>query len=113
MRVGGELEALAPVELVDGVLEPEVALLDEVQELHGGGEGVAAGHRHHEAEVGPNEAVLGGRALAVEAPVLGGVVAGFDGGAGLHARFDGLGELALLHGGEQGDEADLVEVLTY
>ena len=41
--VGGELEALAPVELVDGVLEAEVALLDQVEELHGVGEGVAAG----------------------------------------------------------------------
>ena len=37
--VGGELEALAPVELVDGVLEAEVALLDEVQQLHAGGSG--------------------------------------------------------------------------
>ena len=41
--VGGELEALAPVELVDGVLEAEVALLDEVEQLHAGGQGVAAG----------------------------------------------------------------------
>ena len=32
--VGGELEALAPVELVDGVLEAEVALLHEVEQLH-------------------------------------------------------------------------------
>jgi hypothetical protein len=37
--VGGELEALAPVELVDGVLEAQVALLDEVEELHAGGRG--------------------------------------------------------------------------
>src|SRR6476659_1379003 len=48
--VGGELEALAPVELVDGVLEAEVALLDQVQELHAGGKGVAAGDAHDEAE---------------------------------------------------------------
>ena len=58
--VGGELEALAPVELVDGVLEAEVALLDEVQELHAGGQGVAAGDADDEAEVGPDEPVLGG-----------------------------------------------------
>ena len=57
--VGGELEALAPVELVDGVLEAEVALLDEVEELHAGGQGVAAGDAHDEAEVGPDEPVLG------------------------------------------------------
>jgi hypothetical protein len=30
--IGGELEALAPVELLDGVHQAEVALLDEVQE---------------------------------------------------------------------------------
>jgi hypothetical protein len=35
--VGRELEALAPVELVDGVLEAEVALLDEVEQLHAPG----------------------------------------------------------------------------
>ena len=95
------------------MLEAEVALLDEVQELHGRGEGVAAGDRDDEAEVGPDEPVLGLGALAGEAAVLGGVLAGLDGGAGLHAGFHGLGELALLHGGEQGHEADLVEVLTY
>ena len=110
--VGGELEALAPVELVDGVLEAEVALLDEVEQLHAGRQRVAAGDAHDEAEVGPDEAVLGRGALAGEAAVLGGVVAGVDGGAGLHARFDRLGELALLGGGEEGHEADLVEVLT-
>ncbi len=57
--VGGELEALAPVELVDGVLEAEVALLDEVEQLHARGQGVAAGDAHDEAQVGPDEAVLG------------------------------------------------------
>ena len=41
--VGGELEAAAPVELVDGVLEAEVALLDEVAEVHALGERVAPG----------------------------------------------------------------------
>ena len=70
--VGGELEALAPVELVDGVLEAEVALLDEVEQLHAGGQGVAAGDAHDEAEVGPDEPVLGPGGGAVEAAVLGG-----------------------------------------
>ena len=56
---------------------------------------------------------LASAALAGEAAVLGGVVAGLDGGAGLHARLDDLGQLALLVGGEQRHEADLVEVLTY
>src|SRR3546814_13136540 len=39
--VRGELEALAPVALVDRVLEAEVALLHEVEELHARGKGVA------------------------------------------------------------------------
>ena len=51
--------------------------------------------------------------LRASAAVLGGVLACLDGGAGLHAGFHGLGELALLAGGEQRHEADLVEVLTY
>ena len=57
--VGGELEAPAPVELVDGVLEAEVALLDEVEQVHALGQGVAAGDADHEAEVGADEPVLG------------------------------------------------------
>ena len=86
--VGGELEALAPVELVDGVLEAEVALLDEVEQLHARGQGVAAGDADDEAEVGPDEAVLGGVrhphdlvefgvVVAVGDP-LGGGASGFD-----------------------------------
>src|SRR3954469_2295196 len=57
--VRGELEALAPVELVDGVLEAEVALLDEVEQLHAGGHRVAARHAHDQAEIGADEPVLG------------------------------------------------------
>ena len=95
------------------MLEAEVALLDEVQELHRRGKGVPPGDGHDEAEVRSDEAILGRGTLASEALLLGGVVSGFDGGSGLHARFNGLGELALLRGGEQGDEPDLVEVLTY
>src|SRR4029453_11581935 len=58
--VRGELEALAPVELVDGVLEAEVALLDQVEQLHRRGEGIASGDAHHEPQIRPNEAVLRG-----------------------------------------------------
>ena len=39
-------------------------------------------------------------------------LAGLDGGRGVAALLDDLRELALLLGGEEGDEADLVEVLT-
>src|SRR5205085_3402852 len=62
--VGGELEALAPVELVDGVLEPQVALLDEIEQLHAGRHRVAAGDAHDQAEVGADEPVLGRCRLA-------------------------------------------------
>src|SRR5829696_2216185 len=55
--VGGELEALAPVELLHRVLEAEVALLDEVEELHARGQGVPAGDADHEPQVGPDEVV--------------------------------------------------------
>jgi hypothetical protein len=41
------------------VLEAEVALLDEVEEVHALGRGVLAGDADHEAEVGPDEPVLG------------------------------------------------------
>src|SRR3546814_3987586 len=68
--VRGELEALAPVELVDSVLEAEVALLHEVEELHGRGKGVAAGARDDAAKVGEDEAVLGLCDLAGGAAVL-------------------------------------------
>jgi hypothetical protein len=45
--------------------------------------------------------------------VLGGVLPGLDQGAGLRAGLDDLGELALLLGGEEGHQPDLVQVLTY
>jgi hypothetical protein len=57
-----ELEPLAPVELLDCVHQPEVALLDEVEK----GEArrlVLLGDRHHEAQVGLHEGALGVLAL--------------------------------------------------
>ena len=61
--VGGELEALAVVELLDRPHQAEVALLDEVEERHPGAL-VALGDRHHEAQVRLDERApgrLGGR----------------------------------------------------
>ena len=95
------------------MLEAEVALLDEVEELHRRRQRVAAGDGDDEPEVGPDEPVLGLGALAGEATVLRGVLSRLDGVAGRHAGFHRLRELALLGGGEQRHEADLVEVLTY
>ena len=63
-RVGGELEAAPPVELVDRVLEAEVALLDEVEQVHALRQGIPTGDADDEAQVGPDEAILrfgGGR----------------------------------------------------
>ena len=61
--VGRELEALAPVELLDGVHEAEVALLDEVEEGQAGGL-VLLGDRDDQAQVGLDEGALGVLTLA-------------------------------------------------
>ena len=58
--VGGELEALAPVELLDRVDEPEVALLDQVEQRQTGAL-VPLGDRHHQAEVAVGEGLHGAR----------------------------------------------------
>ena len=87
-RIGRELEATPPVELVDGMLEPEVALLDQVEQIHPLGQRIAPGDGHDETQVGADEAVLGvgscgdgvlqrHAALAV-GQLLGGLTAGLD-----------------------------------
>ena len=63
--VRGELEALAPVELLDRVDEAEVALLDQVEERHAR-RLVALGDRHDQSEVRLHELALGVLALADE-----------------------------------------------
>jgi hypothetical protein len=77
-RVGGELEAAAPVELLGGADQAEDALLDEVEQRHAVGR-VALGDRDHEREVRGDHALLG-RLVAV---------------------LDALGQLDLLVGGQQ------------
>src|SRR5690606_15464901 len=56
--VGGELEALAPVELLDGVHQAEVALLDQVEERQAR-RLVLLRDRDDEAQVGLHERRLG------------------------------------------------------
>ena len=56
--VGGELEALGVVELVDRTHQAEVALLDEVEELHAAA-AVALGDADHQPQVGLDELALG------------------------------------------------------
>ena len=110
--VGGELEALAPVELVDRVLEAEVALLDEIEQLHARGQGVAAGHTHHEPQIGADETVLGGVGVADGAVDVAALLAGLLAGPGLESLLDHLGELTLFLGVEERHGADFVQVLS-
>ena len=56
--IGGELEALLPVELLDGSDEAQVAFLNQVEEEHAT-TGVALGQRHHESQVRLQQVVLG------------------------------------------------------
>ena len=118
--VGGELEALGVVELLDRPHQAEVALLDEVEELHAAAD-VALGDRHDQAKVGLDQFRLGplavsGRALE-PSPWRGiEVVEPTDrrklGQAHRRQRssLDALGQPDLLRRGEQGDPADLLEV---
>jgi hypothetical protein len=53
-RVGAEAEALAPVVLLDGAHEADIALLDQIQQGETAVD-VPLGDRDHQAEVGPNE----------------------------------------------------------
>ena len=64
-RVRGELVALGVVELLDRADQPEVALLDQVEEDQAAAD-VALGDRHHQAQVGLDQPLLGPRSLADE-----------------------------------------------
>ena len=88
--IGGELVALRVVELLDGLDQTEVALLNEVEKQHAAPD-VALGDRHDQTQVRLGHAALG---LLI---ALG------------HA----LGQLLLLLGGEQRHLADLLEVHTH
>ena len=64
--VGGELEALRVVELLDRTDQAEVALLDEVEQRHAAAD-VALGDRHDEAQVRLGELLLGELAVGATA----------------------------------------------
>ncbi len=113
--IGGELEALAPVELLDGVHQAEVALLDQVEQRQAG-RLILLGDRHDETKVRLDEGLLGGVTLAGGAPKLAllgrsqrdlGVV---QLAARVGALFDHLGEAHLVVLGEQRILADVGEV---
>src|SRR3954468_11631611 len=116
-RVRGELVALGVVELLDGADQPEVALLDEVQEEHAPA-GVALGQRDDEAQVRLEQVVLRAPTvfrdplqLAQQPGVE--LLAGVQRLLGEQAGLDPLGELDLLLGVEEGDLADLLEVVLH
>ncbi len=65
-RVRRELVAAAPVVLLDGAHEADVALLDEVEEEHAAAD-VAFRDGHHETEVGLDQLAARGRVVALDA----------------------------------------------
>ena len=113
--VGGELEALGVVELVDRPHQAEVALLDEVEELHAPA-AVALGDADDEAQVGLDQLALG--PLAVRRPggrrrrrsdgVTSGSSSSTDGG--VDAGLDAPAPARAPPRREQVDPADLLEV---
>ena len=114
--VGGELEALAPVELLDGVHQAEVALLDQVEQRQARGL-VLLGDRHHQAQVRLHERALGVLALAggaAQLALLGGgeLAAGVEHRAARVAGLDGLRQADLVVFGQQRVLPDVGEVQT-
>ena len=114
--IGGELEALLPVELLDGSDEAQVAFLNQVEEEHATA-GVALGQRHHESQVRLQQVVLGllavvrrplELALALEVHA---VALGIEQMLGVQAGLDALGEVHLLLGVQQADTANLLEIV--
>jgi hypothetical protein len=120
--VGRELESLAPVELLDGVHQPEVPFLDEVEQ----GQArrlVLLGDRDDQAQVRLDEVTLGlvtavHRTLQRELLARGDLdlLVGLGDvhlGLGLAALLDGLGETDLIVLGQEGVLANIGEVEAY
>gem|GEM_PF-6825741 len=116
--VGRELKALGEVELLHGLDQAQVALLDQVQELHAPAH-IPLGDGHHQTQVGLGQALLGPLApldglVQLGADLVGDLLPGllhllqlfFCGGARAHV----LGQGDLLLRGEQIDFADLLQI---
>src|SRR5215470_752487 len=115
-RVGGELEALGVVELLHGPNEPEVALLDEVEQRHAAS-GVALGQADHQPQIGLEQVPFGPLAVPYDGLQVGELDVGqarrgVQHVPGEHARLDAFGQLDLLLCGQQRGAADAVEIHT-
>src|SRR6266542_10058 len=104
-RVGGELEAAPPVEQLDRAHQPDVPLLDEVEQREPLAL-VLPGHGDHQTQVGHDEPLAGGLGLADVGPgphdrAIRAQAAGLQAVLGLLALLDGHGEHDLLLLGEE------------
>ena len=113
--VGGELEALAPVELLDGVHQAEVALLDQVQQRQAR-RLILLRDRHDQTQVRLDEGLLGLLTLHHGSTQLAllrrGEALGRLGHLGLRSppALDGLGQADLVVLGQQGVLPDVGQV---
>ena len=116
--VSGELVPLGVVELLHRLDQAQVALLDQVQELHPPAH-IPLGNGDHQAQVGLCQPLLGPLALFDGFLQLGADLGGdlLSGALQLlhlllclGARPHGLGQVDLLIGGEQVDLADLLQI---
>ena len=111
-RVRGELEALGVVELVDRPHQPEVALLDQVEQLHAPAR-IPLGDADDQSQVGLRQFALGPLAALHRSQQFSLVAfrcAGVDLLGSRVTRLDQLRQTALVLGGEQIDLPDLTEV---
>ena len=115
--VGRKLEPLGVVELLDGPDEAEIALLNEIQELHTAA-GIALRQRNHETEVGPEKMALRTLPIASNprqlASLGGALLSGCQLGEfvlGEQPRFDSHRELDFFGRIEKRDFTDLLEVI--
>ena len=111
--VGGKLEPLPPVELLHGMDEPEIALLDEVEQRHIR-RLVLLGDRHDQAQVGVDEGVVGTLPIAHQRPQVTALRRGDHRSrklvTGVPAHLDGPGQIGLVVLREQRITTDLVKV---
>jgi hypothetical protein len=80
-RIGRELVALGVVEFLDGTYQPEIPLLDEIEEQHSATD-VTLGDGDHQAQVGLDQSLLRPHSVAGEQFEVGPLSGGDDGRSG-------------------------------